>query len=347
MTKILLNPKITSFVKGKNYISNLFKSSAKKAVAATEHSEIIDRKVQVAFQAIRQVEPQVTAQTPQLGFKVSPQLTTDVVEVKKIVLKRDYKFIEETCENISDTTKSAEIENLKNCFIDLRKEAFKNNTPEEFCSKMTTLTKTLLECENEQKQKLGKIFIEELIRTPKEFGYHKTVIPLAEEGLKCSYQANDRIQALEYLTYLQKAYKENGDKKKSFETMKESMGCVDHILNNYSTLPTGTASRERFLKYKAHLKSDFASMIAHKKRNKAIQYLLEAKTINEQLGLKRNVRFIDVQIQRIKTSKMINKLQEYSSRDMGQYLYTNAIKDINTGKLKTSSIEPQYRRFKD
>lgn len=342
MLNIRFNQKVASFVQGKNYLTNLFKSSAKKAAVANECPEIIKKQAQIASQAARQVEPQ----TPPLAFKVNPQLTTDVVEVKKIVLKRDYEFLEETCAKISDDTKTAEITDLKNNFIDLRKEAIKNNTKEEFCSKMTPLTKTLIESDNEQKQNLGKIFIEELIRKPKEFGYNETVIPLAEKGLELCYQANDKVHALEHLTYLQKAYEATGNKKKSFETIKESMSCVDYILNNYDTIQKGTVSRERFLKDKAHLKSDFACMIAHKKRNKAIQYLVEAKTISEQLGLKRNARFIDVQIQRIKTSKMINKLQEYSSQDMGKYLYGKAIRNSNEGKIKISSVEPQYKRYK-
>ena len=106
--------------------------------------------------------------------------------------------------------------------------------------------------------------------------------------------------------------------------------------------------RDVFLKDKSHLKSDLAIIIAHKKRNKAIEYLIEAKTINEQLRLKKNVRFIDVQIQRIKKSKMINKLQEYTCREMANQIYGRASRSTKTKPIKASKTEAaQYKKLKE
>lgn len=246
---------------------------------------------------------------------------SDVIE---LVVKNDLRLniFKNKCQTLPKTLDENIIINFKNKFMSLRETAQTLNRTESFNNQMFDITEQLMDYPHNPQRRLGNIFCKELADAPFSMKTHKKIANLIEKSIKLYEDNNDPIHALGRYHALQKRHELANARKENHYTLIKSLKCVDNLINNYDVAKSKYNSFfsqckpiENYYKEKAYIYTQLANLSAHKKRNKAIEYLLEARAIYSNFGMTKELIFSEEQIKRIKTSKMLNKLRNYSQNN--------------------------------
>lgn len=301
------------------------------------------------------VEVKAPIELPKIEASASTiPLQKDSFEINCSLFEKNFKTFEQTCDGITNKTSINSLAEAKMQFLNLRTSARYNNNINEFCEKVSEIALKLTESPDQKKQRFGIILLGDLIKTYKSLDNNEKVIVLAEKSLELSTKQGDKIHGLSRLYDLKNAYLNMGNKEKNYKLTKEALKYLDYIIKNYDEVSTKfqsllrpVAPLKNFELHKAELKSKLAIIIAHKKRNKSIEYLLETKEIYSKYKNNTAVRFIEVQLKRLKASRLPNKLRKYDADSMGEYLHGKVIREIKTRSYGKNKVKARYSRFED
>lgn len=229
------------------------------------------------------------------------------------------------CRILSDTNLKDDLRAIKMEYAELQECAIEKGKKEEFIDEMLELGGDYIEIGDKEEQILGNVILGKTIKllSNKDYNDQLKMVETCKKIVSYHERQDNLAHAHEKLHYLINSYEFLGDKQARYKTLKKTLKYTELLLQNYekysakyNTTTSKMQSLESIEIDKAYLHSQIAKSLAHKKRNKAIYHLIEAKKIYTKYGKKRENLFTDIQISRIKTSKMPNKLHEYTTKEL-------------------------------
>ncbi len=262
--------------------------------------------------------------------------TTDVYQPRP--WEDDFEYFQKKCDGFNDESTTADLIAIKKEYNQIlsraqirgRLKCFLSKTEilaDNLCaSKIEILDDTPIIPNSGMHKRLAGILYSQLIKIYQETNQNKKVIEIADKCIPLHKEKNDFLHIRSRLTAKRNAYKMLGDKKNNYKTLKQELKYLKAISINYqaardnfNSLEKPPSSLKQIYKEIASVSEILAEMTAHKKRNQAINYLIEWKHAVENLGErvdKIELSKIERRFENIKTSPVTNKLQKCTLSDI-------------------------------
>jgi len=300
---------------------SIMRNKMPKINLTTSLSQIENMYKKVPFP--KRVKPKIISAPQSTEYIFSNSLERDISEVQMPTITKLKKEIA----NLPNNLTNDEIKEIKKKFIiTCRRTARKENSKQVY-DDMIVFADKIFKMGNKAQKRVAKILYGEVIKIHTNSQNYKKLIDIIPTNIEQEKAFDDKVHVLGRLHTLTEAYKELGQKKNYYLTLKDARECVNEILANYERAKANYISISRpmptkanFLQEKAHFNTCLAECLAHKKQNNAVKYIAETIHIYEELGMEKEAIFARKQLLRLKQSKMPNKLKIYKSNDMRKHL---------------------------
>lgn len=198
-----------------------------------------------------------------------------------------------------------ELTNVKSEFIRLNNVCKQNGLHQNFCDATEKLYKYLIEHNN---TKLSNIILGELGKIYARTGNFTHAEDTLIKSLMISKSMDDNIHVLARLTDLEFLYKDFGDKKKLYRTLKEKIKYAKEILENYeqnaskfNTLTKSPTSKNSIKIQLAYAYTNLADLLIRKHPQDSLKLVEKAKQIYMELAKTKEIKYLNVKQDIIKS----------------------------------------------
>lgn len=261
------------------------------------------------------IKPQVLEEV-----KIITDPTIDHFESSTII--NSLSMFKANCNDVNENTTIEEIIKIKKSYDRIMDKNRKENNLLRTVKEVEAIADELTQSNYEPSKRIGNILYGKILRTYEEAARPEKVIEVTDKCMPWFNEKKDYLHLRSRLNAKSFAYEKLDNKKKHYETLKEEFKLLKYISINYEDAKNNFLSLEKrpaplnsIYKELCVVSRKLAEMTAHKKRNKAIQYLIEWKKCALKIGSK-DLRPITNRIRNIKESPSRNKLQKCSLCDI-------------------------------
>lgn len=241
-------------------------------------------------------------------MKVMPEVNN----LQKAMMKKMFASFSKSCVN-----EELPLNDLKTQFYHLSNAFSKKGMGDSFCNSTQTLVSEL---EKSGDFKLANILISELGKFCSRTGNNEAAEFIFSKALALSEKMGDKIHMVARYTDLEMLYKEAGDKKALYKTLKAKISLLKDIIKNYdsdvskfSTISKKPTTIENVKTQLAFAYSDLADLLKFSKIDDAIKLVCKSKDLYADLGRQKEVNYLEVKVRNLKNLKEKLELKKVNS----------------------------------
>lgn len=271
-----------------------------------------------------------------MGIKI-PESKLDSFELKDIKLKK----LAQECLELTDENFGEKYPSIMENFNLQKNEAYENNHFQGFSDKLEVFATELADTDcKAKKQMAGALFLH---LGTKNFASKAKAESLFKYSIAQHLEANDPISAITTMQNLSKLYEETRNKRELYALNKKMLTTLDSIIEDLPKAKQNCTIPENKMRsvkipslIKAAVCNQLAGMTAHAKNDTPKKYVLMAMDIYKKYEMRQELEFAKKQLDRIKHSKMINKLRKYDPRERRE-IKKNKLYNANWLPTETSN----------